>query len=131
MRRLVDEADGAIVVAHPYRYFPSNVDPEDPAYYPTLAYACEDPVFAVADAVEVANGRATAQQNAFSREIGHRLGLPGCGGSDAHKLSDIGASAPWFENKVTSLEQFIAELKGGRFRPALRSGGKGESTRLS
>lgn len=119
VRRLVDEAGGAIVVAHPYRrQFSPSIDPEGPDYYPTLVRACDNPVFALADAVEVANGRATEQQNAFSLGLSRRLRLKGCGGSDAHRLLDIGTSATWFENRVTSLDEFISELRRGRFRPA-------------
>lgn len=119
VRQQVDQAGGAIIVAHPYRrQFPPSVVPDGPDYYPTVVRACENPVFGLADALEVANGRATQQQNAFSLEVSRRLDIRGCGGSDAHKLADVGVSATWFENKVTSLDEFVAELKAGRFRPA-------------
>ena len=59
VKRVVDEAGGAIIVAHPYRrHFPIGAEPEDERYYPALTRACENPVFEVSDAIEVLNGRA-------------------------------------------------------------------------
>lgn len=119
VRRLVDEAGGAIIVAHPYRrHFPISAEPEDERYYPALTRACESPLFEVADAVEVLNGRGSERENAFSREISEKLDLGGIAASDAHEISDIGRYATFFERRISSLQELIAELKGGRFRVA-------------
>ncbi|MFQ5925136.1 MAG: CehA/McbA family metallohydrolase [Dehalococcoidia bacterium] len=119
VRHLVDEAGGAIIVAHPYRrHFPIGAEPEDERYYPALTRACESPLFQVADAIEVLNGRSSEKENAFSRGISQKLNLRGIAGSDAHEISDIGHCATFFERRISSLRELIAELKEGRFRVA-------------
>ncbi len=117
VKRLVDEVGGAIVVAHPYRrHFPIGAQPEDERYYPALTRACESPIFDIADAIEVLNGRGTEKENAFSRGICQKLNLRGVACSDAHRIEDIGCCATLFERKITGLDDLIAELKAGRFR---------------
>lgn len=119
VRRLVDEAGGAIIVAHPYRrHFPISAEPEDERYYPALTRACESPLFKVADAIEVLNGRGSEKENAFSQEMSQKLNLRGIAASDAHEISDIGRYATFFERRISSLQELIAELKEGRFRVA-------------
>lgn len=119
VRRLTDEAGGAIIVAHPYRrHFPVGEDPEGERYYPALTRACESPLFEVADAVEVFNGRGSEKENAFSKEVAQRLALRGIAASDAHEVKDIGSCATFFERRIESLEQLTTELKAGRFSPA-------------
>ena len=117
VKRLVDEAGGAIIVAHPYRrHFPIGAEPEDERYYPALTRACENPVFEVADAIEVLNGRGSKKENAFSLKISKELNLRGVASSDAHEISDIGSAATFFERRIGNLQELITELKAGRFR---------------
>jgi len=117
VKRVVDEAGGAIIVAHPYRrHFPIGAEPEDERYYPALTRACENPVFEVADAIEVLNGRGSKKENAFSLKISKGLNLRCVGSSDAHEISDIGSGATFFERRIGNLQELIAELKAGRFR---------------
>ena len=119
VRRLVDEAGGAIVVAHPYRrHFPIGAEPEDERYYPALTRACESPLFELADAIEVFNGRSLERENAFSQEMGGKLNMRGIAASDAHEVSDIGCCATFFETRITNLKELMVELKEGRFRVA-------------
>ena len=117
VKKLVDETGGAIIVAHPYRrHFPIGAEPEDERYYPALTRACENPVFEVADAIEVLNGRGSKKENAFSLKISKELNLRGVGSSDAHEIQDIGSAATFFERRIGNLQELIAELKAGRFR---------------
>ena len=117
LKRLVEEAGGAMVLAHPYRrQFYADSDDDGSAYAQALQRACESPAFLLADAIETLNGRGTARENAFSQELSARLGFKGTGGSDAHLFSEIGACATRFEKKIASLEEFICELKAGRFQ---------------
>ena len=117
VRHLVDEAGGAIIVAHPYRrHFPIGAEPEDERYYPALTKACESPLFQVADAIEVLNGRGTEKENAFAQEIAEKLNLRGVAASDAHEIADIGSCATRFQRSIGSLQDLITELKAGRFR---------------
>lgn len=117
VKKLVDEAGGAIIVAHPYRrHFPIGAEPEDERYYPALTRACENPVFEVADAIEVLNGRGSKKENAFSLKISKELNLRGVASSDAHEIQDIGSAATFFERRIGNLQELIAELKAGSFR---------------
>ncbi len=117
VKRLVDEVGGAIIVAHPYRrHFPIGAEAEDERYRPALTRACESPVFAVADAIEVLNGRGSEEENAFSLKISRELNLRGVASSDAHELSDIGSYATFFQRRIGNVQDLITELKAGRFR---------------
>jgi len=117
VRKLVDEAGGAIIIAHPYRrHFPIGAEPEDERYYPALTRACQNPVFEIADAIEVLNGRGSEEENAFSIKISRELDLRGVASSDAHEISDIGSCATLFERHISNIQELITELKAGRFR---------------
>lgn len=123
VKQLTNETRGAIIVAHPYRrHFPVGEDPEGQRYYPALTRACESPLFEVADAIEVFNGRGSEKENAFSKEVAERLALRGIAASDAHEVKDIGCCATFFERRIESLEELITELKAGRFSPAYLGG---------
>jgi len=121
VRKLVDEAGGAIILAHPYRgRVHQNPDPEQ-----LLERACKNPVFEQVDAVEMLNGRSKAIENRFVQELCRRLGLRTVAGSDAHSPSDIPTCATLFDNRVRNLQELIDELKKGRFRTVdLRSSGE-------
>ena len=41
--------------------------------------------------------------------------MPSTGASDAHKLSDIGTYATYFENNIKNLEDFILAIKSGKY----------------
>ena len=120
VHRLVDQAGGAIAVAHPYRRTYRELAAESPgAHQEMLDRACRNTVFPLADAVEVFNGRGSEQENAFSHEIAQRFGKPGTGASDAHKLEDLGTYATEFHRPIRCLEDLICELLAGRFTPVV------------
>ena len=118
VRELVDDAGGAMVVAHPYRRFyrkPAHTSEE--AYEEMLIRACRNKVFGFIDAVEIFNGRGSDEENQFASDIADRFGLSATGASDAHSLEEVGTYATRFHNSVRDLNDFIAELKAGRFSP--------------
>ena len=120
VRDLVDEAGGAIVVAHPYRrVFREQSSTDHDAYAEMLDRACGNSVFPMSDAVEVLNGRGSQHENAFAGDMATRLRMKGTGASDAHKLDDIGTYATEFESAITCLEDLVAELRAGRFSPVV------------
>ena len=120
VRELVDDAGGVIVVAHPYRRtYREEIDNSLSAHRDMLNLACGSSVFGLANAVEVFNGRGSEQENAFSQEIANRFGMSGTGASDAHRLDELGTFATEFQMPVRSLEDFIRELKAGRFSPVV------------
>ena len=112
VKDLVDEAGGAIVVAHPYRRVYRESAPQDSlSYEEMLRRAQRNDVFELVDAVEISNGRGSEKENSFSRTLSERLELPGTGASDAHKLDDIGTFATLFQDEVGSLADFISAIK--------------------
>ena len=112
LKRIVDEAGGVMILAHPYR---RNLHDEDDLHATVEQYS-QKPFFRLLDTIEVLNGRATERQNQFSQELCRRLNLKGIGGSDAHKISEIPTCATLFDRKISNVEELITELKAGRFR---------------
>lgn len=122
VKQMVDEVGGVIVVAHPYRrVYRENADKDDASYDEMLDRAARNEVFGKVNAVEVLNSRGSDQENAFSLDVARRFGLKGTGASDAHKLADIGTFATDFERPISCLEEFIEEIKAGRFSPVVMS----------
>ena len=116
LRARVDQVNGVIISAHPYRrrFLPEAAgDPE--AREGMLGRAADDQFFCVCDAVEGVNGRGKPEENLFSQDLASRLGLPVSGGSDAHRLEQMGAAATRFQSKIASVEDLILELRLGRF----------------
>ncbi len=122
VKQMVDEVGGVMVVAHPYRRtYREQADKDEAAYDEMLDRAARNEVFQNVDAVEVLNSRGSEQENTFSQGIAERFGLKGTGASDAHKLEDIGTFATDFERPIRCLEEFIREIRAGRFSPMVMS----------
>jgi hypothetical protein len=81
--------------------------------------AAERPVFEYVDAVEVCNGRLTDGENEIAQKVGAYLGLPGLGGSDAHRLDEIGHCVTVFENAINDDRELIEALRSGRCQPVV------------
>jgi predicted metal-dependent phosphoesterase TrpH len=121
LRRIVNEADGYMIAAHPFRHYfnrvewerrglePRNIDPAEAARLPLLS---------LVDAVEVLNGGNSLQENAFALEVAQILGKPGVAGSDAHSHQGIGIYTTVFERSLDSEADLLRELRAGRFYPA-------------
>jgi predicted metal-dependent phosphoesterase TrpH len=131
LRRVVDDAKGFMITAHPFRgiHNPGGFGRpylyRDTAEMPdTVEEASEHAVFGLADAVEVANGNTIDSENAFARGVAERLGMKGTGGSDAHSVHGLGRCFTVFEDDVRSEEEFIEALRRGRYYAAygLRTG---------
>lgn len=112
LKRMVDEAGGAMILAHPYR---RNLHREDDIG-DAVEQFCEKPFLRLLDTIEVLNGRGSERQNTFSQEVCRWLNLKGTGSSDAHSLSDIPSCATLFERNIRNVEELVTELKAGRFR---------------
>ncbi|HPZ65291.1 MAG TPA: PHP-associated domain-containing protein [Bacillota bacterium] len=44
------------------------------------------------------------------------MSLPGTGGSDAHRLEEIGRSYTLFPERIATLEELVAAIKAGSCR---------------
>jgi hypothetical protein len=89
-----------------------------------LERAVSDDFFRYCDAVEGINGRGSMAENRFSRDIQVQLGMKAIGGSDAHRVEQLGTAATRFQDKITCLRDLIEELRAGRFCAVDLRGGK-------
>ena len=123
LRQSVDQCRGAMVAAHPYRRrFLAEPGREPQARAEMLERAAADNFFLLCDAIEGVNGRGLPAENDFSRDLGAALNLASTGGSDAHRLEQLGTVATRFERPVRGLADLIREIKAGRFRPEVLNG---------
>jgi hypothetical protein len=119
LRRVLDDMGGFMSVAHPFRHW------FDPVYFRkqgkepftmTPEQAAERlPAFQLVDAVEALNGANTPRENLFALQVAKVLGKPVTGGSDAHSRAGIGFYCTVLERAVATPEEFLAELRAGRF----------------
>ena len=119
LARLVDEAGGALVAAHPYRrQLPFELRDEGDWTEP-LERAVANPAYRYVCAIETLNGRGSERENAFSQALCDRLGLPAVAACDAHQRSDVGRCATEFQRDIADVSDLVRELKAGRFQPRL------------
>jgi len=125
LRRVVDERDGFMITAHPFRGLHDPGQGRKPLIYkdslsiPTsIEEAGLHPVFGLVDAVEVANGNTIDADNAYASSVGRSLGLGGTGGSDAHSINGLGQCFTVFEDDIRSEQEFIQALRSGRYYAA-------------
>jgi predicted metal-dependent phosphoesterase TrpH len=117
LRRAVDEAGGAIVAAHPFRREFSPFYSAAGSKRPSLGEACKRPVMEMVDSLEVMNGASTVEESEFGHDVAEKLKLGMAGGSDAHSVDGIGMCITLFERRITCWEEFLAELRAGRYTP--------------
>ena len=125
LRRVADDAGAYVVLAHPFRNLFNtalnsvNLLYKKSALCPsTVEEASEHPIFQLVDAIEVANGGNSDQENAFAWKVARHLGKPMVGGSDAHSVNGIGKCVTVFPEPVSSPEEFLQALHAGHFYPA-------------
>ncbi|MGD8262822.1 MAG: PHP-associated domain-containing protein, partial [Desulfobacterales bacterium] len=81
----------------------------------TVEQACTRKMFEFVDAVEIGNGKLSDEENTMAREVAAKLGLPGTGGSDAHRVDEIAKWVTVFEKDIRNEDELVAELHAGRF----------------
>lgn len=72
--------------------------------------------------VEVLNGSADQEANRTALRFCRELGLKAIGASDAHTAGQIGKYVTWLPEKVTTLADFVAQLRQRDTRPAIWNG---------
>ena len=116
LRQLVDQAGGFMVAAHPYRRrYPRGDSAASNEVTPYVEKASREQFFSLCHSIEVMNGRGTRKQNLFSSALGQVLATPGTGGSDSHRLEQLGTACTWFHQRVNSLDDLVRELRSGQF----------------
>jgi hypothetical protein len=111
----VRKAGGFMIAAHPFRGFKTFGIGQ---LQMTVEQACRRKVFEFVDAVEIGNGKLSDDENDMARKVAEALGLPGTGGSDAHRVDEVGRWLTVFENDIQSEPELLEELRGGRFKAA-------------
>ncbi len=99
---------GVVVVAHPYKAGNQFYGDHLVAAHPEIV------------AVETVNGSCSPEQNRQAAALAQRLGLPGIGGSDAHRLHEIGTGYTVFPQKIRSEAELVTALRAGGFWPSGR-----------
>ena len=113
LREEVKTAGGFMVAAHPFRGFKTFGIGR---LRMTVAQACKRKVFEFVDAIEVGNGKLSADENDMARKVAEKLGLPETGGSDAHRVDEVGKWVTIFEKDILNELQLVKELHAGRFK---------------
>ena len=112
LRELVKKAGGFMIAAHPFRGFKTFGIGQ---LQMTVEQACQRKVFGFVDAIEIGNGKLSDDENDMARRVADTLGLPGTGGSDAHRGDEVGKWVTVFENDIGDEQELIEALKAGRF----------------
>ena len=108
VRPVIEASGGILVPAHPFRMVGGS---SAGGLLPEMDYIA---------AIEVVNGENNSAENDLAIDAWRRLDLPGTGGSDCHLAHDVGRCATLFQTAVTSMDELIEEIRGGRIIPVRR-----------
>ena len=118
LREKVKSAGGFMIAAHPFRGFKTFGIGQ---LQMTVEHACKRKVLEFVDAVEVGNGKLSPDENDMARKVSEKLDLPGTGGSDAHRVDDVGKWLTVFEKEIQNELELVQELHAGRFTAVKKS----------
>jgi predicted metal-dependent phosphoesterase TrpH len=115
LRRIVDEAGGAMVVAHPFRKRekPAGCNLSEGRGLQLCEQSVALAVFDIVDAVEVENGIADQHERFFAGAVALARELPTTGGSDTHRYPEVGATFTVFPDSVRDERALIDALRSG------------------
>ena len=114
LKRMVDEADGYIIAAHPFRGFLIFNTSEIGL---TVEKAMQRPALKMVHALEVLNGKVTVRENVFAGKVAGGLNMPATGGSDAHDAVGVGRYATCFDTPIANEKELVDALKSGAYHP--------------
>lgn len=121
LRKVLDEAGGFMIVAHPFRHFfdPIHFRREGrPPFEMTPQEAAERmPIFSIVDEIEVANGGTAPVENQFAVKVAQVLGKKGVGASDCHSTAGIAIYATAFEEELRDQAHMLEQLHARRYGP--------------
>lgn len=120
LRRLVDRADGAMILAHPFRKRPrpDDEDLEAGDARDILERELREGRLALFDAVEVYNGLACRRERLLAERMAACLGLPTTGGSDTHRHPEVGATFSVFDGPIVSVRGLIRAVQAAQLHGA-------------
>jgi predicted metal-dependent phosphoesterase TrpH len=109
----VHEQGGIIIAAHPYKLSRGGK-----SHY----YGAGDLVYKLElDAIELCHPDHGELAMKKARKAMEKLNIPGTGGSDAHKIFNIGSCVTLFENEILDEKDFIREIRNGSIRAERRA----------
>lgn len=104
----VHEEEGIIIAAHPYKLSRGGK-----SHY----YGAGDLVYKLKlDGIELYHPDHSDLAVTKVKKAMDELHIPGTGGSDAHKILNIGSYVTVFENRISGEEDFVREIRAGRIR---------------
>ena len=111
------QENGAVLIAaHPYRRRFLAGPGQDPGIRrEMLQRAAADGLFQLCHAMESVNGRGAPVDNSFSHDLSELVQARTTGGSEAHRVSQLGTAATKPHSPITGLDDLIREIRGGRF----------------
>jgi predicted metal-dependent phosphoesterase TrpH len=109
---IVHGEGGIIIAAHPYK-----LSRNGRSHY----YGAGDRVYELQlDALELCHPDHDERALKKVRTAMKKMGCPGTGGSDSHKLFDVGTCVTRFENEIRNEEDFIREIRLGHIQAEKR-----------
>jgi predicted metal-dependent phosphoesterase TrpH len=118
LRAEVRKSGGFMIAAHPFRGFKTFGIGQ---LQMTVEQACKRKVLEFVDAIEIGNGKLSPDENDMARKVSEKLDLPGTGGSDAHRVDEVGKWLTVFEKEIQNENELFAELHAGRFTAVKKS----------
>ncbi len=118
LRAEVRKSGGFMIAAHPFRGFKTFGIGQ---LQMTVEQACKRKVLEFVDAVEIGNGKLSPDENDMARKVSEKLDLPGTGGSDAHRVDEVGKWLTVFEKEIQNERELVQELHAGRFTAVKKS----------
>ncbi len=113
MAKTVHEEGGILIAAHPYKLSRGGR-----SHY----YGAGDLIYSLElDGIEYCHPDHNEAAMKKVRRAMEKTGLPGTGGSDAHKILNIGSCVTIFDHPVTCEEDFVREIRAGRIRAERRN----------
>mgnify|MGYP001166152214 FL=1 len=113
--KTVHDEGGILIAAHPYKLSRGGR-----SHY----YGAGDLIYTLdLDGIEYCHPDHSEAAMKKVRTAMEKTGLPGTGGSDAHKILNIGSHVTVFENPILSEEDFLREIRAGRLRAEKRNSG--------
>lgn len=103
LRAEVRKSGGFMIAAHPFRGFKTFGIGQ---LQMTVEQACKRKVLEFVDAVEIGNGKLSPDENDMARKVSEKLDLPGTGGSDAHRVDEVGKWLTVFEKEIQNQRHF-------------------------
>lgn len=108
LSEMVHKEGGILIAAHPYKLSRGGK-----FHY----YGAGDRIYKLSiDAIEFCHPDHNDLALGKVRKAMSKLGIPGTGGSDAHKIFKVGSCVTIFENKIFDEKDFISEIRQGNIK---------------